>query len=145
MLVRKIDHINIRTARFADTVKFYVDVLGMKNARMPGSPEDRPASFIEDGSGAFAIHLIPVDPADPAADYDRMMRSRRGLEGMPPPSFHGSGAVDHIAFECDDYAQMIERLKATNTPHAEGYVEQINLRQIFVVDPNGITLELNFK
>ena len=81
MMVRKLEHYNIRTTKFEETVRFYVDVLGMRNDRAPMAPPDFPASWIFDDSGVAVVHLTPVDPANPADDnrgdwWDHVPRSR---------------------------------------------------------------------
>src|ERR1700733_8421579 len=98
MLVRKLEHYNIRTTKFEETVRFYVDVLGMRNDRAPMAPPDFPASWIFDDSGVAAVHLTPVDPADPAGSYAKISQYRGG---EPDATFQGSGAIDHVAFECE--------------------------------------------
>jgi hypothetical protein len=40
---------------------------------------------------------------------------------------------------------MVARFRALGMKFAEADVPSINLRQIFVHDPNGVTLELNFR
>jgi len=144
-MIRKIDHYNIRTTKFEDTVRFYVDILGMTAGRPPMASTSSPPSWIYDGSGVPAVHLIPVDPKDPEKSYAERSQFRRGVDITEPPAFHGSGAIDHIAFECEDYDEILGRLKSARRAYAENFVAQINLRQIFVKDPNGVTLELNFR
>ena len=39
---------------------------------------------------------------------------------------------------------MIERLKRNHVPYRERQVPNMDLSQIFVEDPNGITIELNY-
>ncbi len=145
MNVRKLEHYNIRTTRFEDTVRFYVEVLGMRAANPPGAPEGRPPSWIYDGSGTPAIHLTRVDPVDPEKSYEKASQYRKGLEPNDGSSFRGSGAVDHIAFECQGREEVLESLRAADIRFVENHVDFIDLRQIFLKDPNGITLELNFR
>ena len=142
MVVRRLDHYNIRTTRYAETVKFYDEALAMKARRAPMAAVGSPATWIYDDSGAAAIHLTPVDPADPVGSYARISRYR-GAD--PDAAFEGSGAVDHIAFECDGYDEIRTRLQAMELAFAENAFPDFNLRQIFVKDPNGVTLELNFR
>lgn len=142
MVVRRLEHYNIRTTKFAETVKFYDDALAMKAQRAPMAPADSPATWIYDDSGVAAIHLTPVDPADPAGSYAKIA-SYRG--GEPNATFEGSGAIDHIAFECDGYDEIRTRLQAMNVAFVENSFPNFNLRQIFLKDPNAVTLELNFR
>ena len=142
MVVRRLEHYNIRTTRYAETVKFYDEALAMKARRAPMAAAGSPATWIYDDSGAAAIHLTPVDPADPVGSYARISRYR-GAD--PAAAFEGSGAIDHIAFECDGYDEIRARLQALELAFAENALPDFNLRQIFVKDPNGVTLELNFR
>jgi catechol 2,3-dioxygenase-like lactoylglutathione lyase family enzyme len=142
MTVRRLEHYNIRTTRFAETVKFYDDALDMKAQRPPMAPEGAPPSWLYDHSGTPSIHLIAVDPADPQTSYARVV-SFRGSD--PDAAFEGSGAIDHIAFACEDYEDIKGRLEAMKVDFHENAFPNFSLRQIFVKDPNGVTLELNFR
>jgi catechol 2,3-dioxygenase-like lactoylglutathione lyase family enzyme len=142
MVVRRLEHYNIRTTKFAETVKFYDDAFGMKAQRPPMVPADFPATWIYDDSGVAAIHLTPVDPADPAGSYAKIS-SYRGEE--PDATFEGSGAIDHVAFECENYDEIKARLQSMDLKFVENSFPNFNLRQIFLKDPNGVTLELNFR
>jgi catechol 2,3-dioxygenase-like lactoylglutathione lyase family enzyme len=142
VIVRRLEHYNIRTTKFAETVQFYDDVLGMKAKTPPMARKDGPASWIYDDSGVAAIHLTRVDPADPVNSYARAAKYR-GAE--PDASFQGSGAIDHVAFECDGLDEFKGRLRLQQVPFVENSFPTAGLHQLFVKDPNGITLELNFR
>jgi catechol 2,3-dioxygenase-like lactoylglutathione lyase family enzyme len=142
MMVRRLEHYNIRTTKFAETVKFYDDALGMKAKRAPMAPEHMPASWIYDDSGIPAIHLTPVDPADPIGSYSKIAQYRGGEVDA---TFEGSGAIDHVAFECEGYDEIRQRLQAMDVKFVENDFPGFNLRQLFLKDPNGVTLELNFR
>jgi len=142
MVVRRLEHCNIRTTKYAETVKFYDDLLGMKVRRAPMAPADLPPTWIYDDSGVAAIHLTPVDPNDVLGSYARIGRYRGG---DPNPAFEGSGAIDHIAFECEGFDGMRARLEGLQLAFVENAFPSAGLRQLFVQDPNGVTLELNFR
>jgi hypothetical protein len=59
-------------------------------------------------------------------------------------SLTGSGAVDHIAFFADGLAQMLEHLKVCGVAARQRTVPAIGLHQVFLDDPNGIVVELNY-
>ena len=142
MTVRRLEHYNIRTTKFAETVKFYDDALGMKAKRAPMASADTPASWIYDDSGVAVVHLTPVDPADPVGSYAKMAQYRGG---EPNATFEGSGAIDHVAFECEGFDEIKVRLQAMKVKFVENSFPNFNLRQLFLKDPNGVTLELNFR
>lgn len=145
MKIRRLEHYNIRTTKFDETIRFYVDVMGMRNGPPTGLPADFPPSWIYDDSGTAIVHLTPVDPAEPEKSYEVYSQYRGGPDKADPPSFRGSGAIDHIAFECVGIDEAKARLERAKIPFAENNIAQMNLRQLFIKDPNGITLELNFR
>ena len=57
---------------------------------------------------------------------------------------HETGSVDHVAFTGEDAAEMRERLTARNVKFEERQVPGRPLRQIFVHDPDGVQIEINF-
>ncbi len=59
-------------------------------------------------------------------------------------ALQGSGAVDHVAFFATGLPQMLARLQAQGVPARERTVPLLGLHQVFVDDPNGIVVELNF-
>jgi catechol 2,3-dioxygenase-like lactoylglutathione lyase family enzyme len=144
MPIRKFSHYNIRTTRFDETVAFYRDVLGMKNAVPTGAPDGTPPAWLYDESGEPIVHLMSVDPADPEKDYAARRAGKTNTEKRPPPAFAGSGSIDHIALACEDWDDMVARLRRHDVPYRENQ-PRVNMRQLFIVDPNGVTLELNFQ
>jgi len=142
MRIKRLEHYNIRTTKFEETVKFYDDILGMKCKRAPMASEGTPPTWIYDDSGTPVVHLTPVDPKDPHGSYSKMAQYR-GAD--PDAAFQGSGAIDHVAFECEGFDEILGRLEAKKVVFAKNEFPNFNLRQIFVRDPNGVTLELNFR
>ena len=57
---------------------------------------------------------------------------------------HGSGAVDHVAFFATGLAPMRATLARLGIAAQERAVPGIGLHQVFVNDPNGIVVELNY-
>ena len=145
MAVRKLQHYNIRTTRYDETVMFYRQVLGMRSTRPPGASAEAPPTWLCDESGEAVVHLIPVDPEDPKGSYAKMVRFRGEPSEKSPVGFSGSGSIDHVAFSCDGWDEMLARLRAQNVSYTENHLPRFNLHQLFICDPNGVTLELNFQ
>jgi catechol 2,3-dioxygenase-like lactoylglutathione lyase family enzyme len=140
----KLDHCNIRTFDLDATVEFYTNVVDLRDGDFPG-----PRSFgawLYDSSDRPILHVISIDPKDPEAALGRI-RQRIGVLGgeLNVESMKGTGTIDHIAFECTDYDGMESKLKGRGMKYTTSDVPSIKLRQIFVNDPNGVTLELNFR
>ena len=56
-----------------------------------------------------------------------------------------TGAIHHVAFECDGFDETVEKLKARGLEYGYNEIPSIPLRQLFVADPNNVLLELNFR
>jgi len=131
MTVRALDHVNLRVADVAATVAFYQDLLGMTATPPPGASDVSRSVWLCDGAGRAVIHAS-----------DARMRTPTGEGGAAK---HGSGVVDHVALECTAYDDMDARLTAAGCDLRRNTVPQISLRQLFLVDPDGVLVELNFR
>ena len=140
----KLDHCNIRTFDLDATIAFYTDIVELKDGAFPGTRAM--GAWLYDASDRPILHLIAIDPKDPEAALGRV-RDRLGALGgdLDLGARNGTGVIDHIAFECDDYDKMKSKLEARGLTYTSSDVPSINLRQLFVNDPNGVTLELNFR
>ena len=135
MLINSLDHCSIRTAKLKETRDFFVETLGLKDGERPDFPF--PGAWLYIG-GAAVIHLIGVDPDDPSGLQEYVGGETRA------EFLQGSGAFDHIAFRANDSSVLIERLEKADYAYRERQVPNMDLFQIFVEDPNGITIELNY-
>jgi hypothetical protein len=52
--------------------------------------------------------------------------------------------VDHIAFLASEPGGLIRRLKERGIDYQPRSLPEFDLYQIFIKDPNGLTIELNF-
>ena len=133
MTISKLDHYSVRTADVDGTRRFYEETLGLKDGPRPPFPF--PGAWLYCGDSPV-VHVIGVDAKDAGG-----LQSYLGERG---PSAGGTGAVDHIAFVGTDFAGMRERFRALEVPFRERKVPALDLDQLFVTDPNGVTIELNF-
>lgn len=134
-----INHLAIRTLDLAATRRFYVDGLGLADGPRPAFPF--PGMWLYSGdtstSSNAAVHVVGIDPADPEG-------LKTYLGDRDTSTLHGSGAVDHIAFYATGLASTLDRLRALSIPFRERTVPGLGLHQVFLDDPNGIVVELNF-
>jgi catechol 2,3-dioxygenase-like lactoylglutathione lyase family enzyme len=121
MSVIGINHVNIRTMDVAASTKFYVDVFNFEFRQGP-VVNGHQANWLCDKSGRAIIHF-------------------RILEAESS----STGPIDHVALDCEEQSQILERLKALDIRFA--VVEDLlpGVTQVFVKDPHGVPLELNFK
>lgn len=134
MPVDKLAHFSIRTSALRESCDFYCRVLGFREGFRPAFPFPGAWLYIGDDP---VIHLIGVDSEHPAglANY---------LGDRPQSQLRGGGAVDHLAFAASDLRSMRERLGAMGVPFRERTVPGLGLQQLFVDDPSGVVIELNF-
>jgi len=72
------------------------------------------------------VHLVDISPTD-------------------EPQKPDSGVVHHVAFASQGFAAMKERLKSKGMAFDSRQVPGGDLWQIFVNDPNGVLIELNYE
>jgi catechol-2,3-dioxygenase len=63
-------------------------------------------------------------------------------EHHPAP---GEGTFDHVAFTCNDFDAMLARLEAMGAEFRVADVPHTRIRQVFLRDPAGNGVELNFE
>jgi catechol 2,3-dioxygenase-like lactoylglutathione lyase family enzyme len=119
MTILGMDHYAIRTDKLEPTKAFYEQALGF--AEGPRPPFKFPGYWLYCGA-VPVVHLIGRDAA----------------------GVGDTGAVDHIAFRGEDVAAMRERLTRQGIAFEERTVPKLNLTQLFMHDPNGIKIELNY-
>src|SRR5690606_11728126 len=57
----------------------------------------------------------------------------------------GTGPLDHIAFNASGFEETVDRLEALGITVSQNKLDDIGLRQLFIKDPNGLMIELNFR
>ena len=139
MQIGVIEHYNIRTEKLATTVQFYTEVLGFRNGPRPGNPPSHTGAWLYSGDTPV-VHVTAFDRNDP----ERMKWVNDYLGQRDLDSLQGSGSIDHVAFRGQGYDEMVARCRSLEVPARERLVQALKLRQIFVTDPNGISIELNF-
>jgi catechol 2,3-dioxygenase-like lactoylglutathione lyase family enzyme len=125
MPLRNLNHVLVLAEDLEATRDFYVDVLGLDMGERP--PFKFPGYWLYLGNQAV-VHL---------ASKDRGSTEAGEVAG-------GTGAIDHIAFEASGLADMMVRLKGRGIPVRQRVVPGLGLHQLFIQDPNGVTIELNY-
>ena len=134
-----LNHFSIRSTDLDACERFYVGVLGLSVGPRPDFPF--PGLWIYRGDHAdpanAVVHIIGKDMAAPAG-LDNYLGERAEA------TLQGSGAVDHIAFFADGMAAMRAHLEANKVAYRHRVVPAMGLQQIFVTDPCGVVIELNY-
>jgi catechol 2,3-dioxygenase-like lactoylglutathione lyase family enzyme len=127
--VEALDHVNIITADVEGSARFYAQLLELEPRDGPPPLTHENARWMYDEAGRAIIHINSLDCP---RLYERDIR--------PGPT----GALHHVALRCSGYAQIRARLAQHGLEHRLNEVPAVRLRQIFVLDPNSVLLELNF-
>jgi catechol 2,3-dioxygenase-like lactoylglutathione lyase family enzyme len=134
-----LNHFSIRSLDLPACERFYCGLLGLQIGPRPPFPF--PGLWLYAGDiGQYSnavVHIIGVDRNDPEG-------LKQYLGDRDESSLHGTGAVDHVAFFASDLAGMRDRLRAQGVESRERKVPALGLHQVFVDDPNGVVVELNF-
>lgn len=134
----RLGHYSIRTNDLDASRRFYTEALGLRVGFRP--PFNFPGLWLyadEDETDFGVVHIIGTDgeSADSLKDY---------LGDRASDTESGGGVIDHMAFIANDFAGTKERLARLQLDYTERAVPSLNLSQIFVLDPSGVTIELNF-
>jgi catechol 2,3-dioxygenase-like lactoylglutathione lyase family enzyme len=134
-----LNHFSIRTLNLDATTRFYADVLGLQVGPRPPFPF--PGVWLYSGDhGNYAnavVHVIGLDANNPNGLNQYLgERDNTGL--------HGSGAIDHVAFFITGLAAMEKKLTALGIAYRAREVPVLGLIQLFLDDPNGVVVELNY-
>jgi catechol 2,3-dioxygenase-like lactoylglutathione lyase family enzyme len=127
--INALDHVNIIAADLDGTARFYAELFGLERRDAPRPLTPQNAQWMHDDAGRAILH---INSEDCPRAFPR--------EVAPGPT----GAIHHVALNCSGFDEMIARLDARGCERQVNTVEAIGLRQIFMTDPNGVLLELNF-
>lgn len=119
-MIKRMDHFTIVTDQLDRTRRFYTDLLRL--AEGPRPPFPVPGYWLYTGNQAV-LHVIGVDQ-------------------MPEPR---RGVLDHMAFHAEGLSETLDHLDKADIRYkiirAPG---DIRTWQVFLFDPNGVEVELDF-
>jgi catechol 2,3-dioxygenase-like lactoylglutathione lyase family enzyme len=134
----RLAHYAIRTADLEASRRFYTEVMGLRVGHRPPFPF--PGLWLyqqEDQSTSAIVHIIGVGPDDP-----KSFEGYWGIGSSKPRS--STGSFEHIAFLVNDWPHMRTRCGVHRVDYVERSVPELGLHQVFLHDPSGVTLELNY-
>ena len=132
MPVTTLNHYLVRCNDLEKTRVFYCDVLGFEEMPRPDFPF--PGYWLG-VDGQIQVHMAPHGIANAETYY---------LGTAKDSATTNSGVIDHIAFLATEPEAMHRRFESVGVPTRKRYFPEFNLFQMFVVDPNGLTIELNY-
>jgi catechol 2,3-dioxygenase-like lactoylglutathione lyase family enzyme len=132
MPLTELNHYLLVARNLERTRKFYQDVLGLELAERPdfGFP-----GYWLSANGEICVHLASQAPNKIRDTF---------LLKKHPKGTRGSGSVDHIAFLAQNPAEVRSRIQKHKVPMHFRSFPDAKLFQIFLKDPDDVTIELNF-
>jgi catechol 2,3-dioxygenase-like lactoylglutathione lyase family enzyme len=132
MPLTELNHYFVRANDLERSRRFYCEVLGFEQLPRPDFPF--PGYWLGVG-GKVQVHMGPHGIPNAGLYY---------LGSTPQSSTHDAGVVDHIAFSATDPDALAARFEAMGIQSRKRFLPEIGLFQMFVEDPDGLTIELNF-
>ena len=133
MPLTHLEHFLIQTEDLDGTVAWYTDVLGMEQGPHPDFKMPVRWLYLSDEP---VLHLT--------VGGENVSENRKKYLGQQSTATKGSGVVDHVAFRATGLADMIAHLDAKGVDYTKRQVDDQELFQIFLIDPNEVKVELNF-
>lgn len=124
MTIDSIHHVSINAPpEVIDATRdFYIEVLGLEEGFRPDF--GIPGHWLYQGDHPM-IHLIALGNGNDDATRN-------------------NGYFDHFAFRCSDLGAVMAKLDTRDIHYSRADNEELQQTQLFVTDPAGITVELNF-
>ena len=133
MPLSHIEHFLLQTSDMEKTRAWYVDVLGM---RVGPNPDFK--------FPVFWLYLGDKDVVHVTEGGKGVSDNRKKYVGQQSDAASGTGVVDHIAFRATGLRDMIAHLKSLKVDFKQRQVDDQGLYQLFMFDPNGVKIELNY-
>jgi catechol 2,3-dioxygenase-like lactoylglutathione lyase family enzyme len=133
MPLERLEHYLVLSDDIETTRRFYCDALGMTAGFRPEL--EFPGYWL----------YVAATPCLHVAEWQSYAVWTKRV-GIPiSTKARGTGPVDHIAFNASDYDGMLARLERFGIEPYRNILDDIGLRQLFLYDPNGVAIELNFR
>lgn len=132
MPITELNHYLLVAQDLERTKDFYQKVLGLELAERPDF--GFPGYWLKTGED-ICVHLASQEPNE-TRDLFLLKKHPKGTGG--------SGSVDHIAFLAKDPREVRERIQKNNVQMHFRSFPDARLFQIFLKDPDDVTIELNF-
>ncbi len=132
MALTELNHYLVRANDLEKTKDFYVKVLGFEVMPRPDFPF--PGYWLG-LNGKIQVHMGPAGVPNAELYY---------LGSPKHAATNNSGVVDHLAFLATDPEELVRRLREMGISFRPRSFPESELFQLFLQDPNGLTIELNF-
>jgi catechol 2,3-dioxygenase-like lactoylglutathione lyase family enzyme len=127
------EHFLLQTEDIEATREWYEKVLGF---RVGPAPDFK--------FPVYWLYLGDRDVLHITTGGKNVSENRKKYVGQESDVSRGTGVIDHVAFRATGLHDMIEHLGKLGIDFKERQVDDQGLYQLFLFDPNGVKVELNF-
>jgi catechol 2,3-dioxygenase-like lactoylglutathione lyase family enzyme len=132
MPLTELNHYFVRVLDLERTKDFYVDVLGFEVMPRPDFPFN---GYWLGVNGKIQVHMGQAGIENEELYY---------LGTTKESALDNSGVIDHISFLATEPEKFLARFNDLGIGARPRSLPEAELYQIFIKDPNGLTIELNF-
>jgi catechol 2,3-dioxygenase-like lactoylglutathione lyase family enzyme len=120
MALKRLDHVNVRTANLEAMIAWYATVLGLEPGPRPPFPFGGAWLYCD---GFPIVHLVEVREAPPDAPALKL---------------------EHFAIRAENEAEFQAHLQAKGVPYQKADVPGFGIRQFNIWDPDGNHIHIDF-
>ncbi len=133
MALTGMEHYLVLTSDLGATRDFYENALGMAQGFRP-----------QLGFPGYWMY-IGATPVIHIAEWNSYTAHSTAKDIPVTKPAASTGAFDHVAFNAQDFEAVVARLDRHGVKPARNLVSKSGMRQLFVFDPNGVKIEINFR
>ena len=141
MSIKRLDHVNFITHDMPKTIEFYCKVIGLIHGQHLSIDTAQSVYFYIPDNDVAILHVGNAKADKKQPKFERLAELEKKHDGR-----FSTGAFDHfcLALDDEDYVIYIDKLEKTHIPYQTYCHEDMPLKQLWLLDPNGVRVELNF-
>lgn len=141
MAIKRLDHVNFITYHSEATIGFYTQVIGLTLGDSLSIDTSQSLYFYIPGQDVAILHVGHAASHKMQPKFERLADLNSQHQGQ-----FSTGSFDHfcLAVDAQDYNDFVERIEKNGLPYKTYCHEDVLLKQIWLLDPNGVRVELNF-
>ncbi len=141
MPIKRLDHVNFITHDMPKTIEFYCKVIGLVHGQHLSIDTAQSVYFYIPDNDVAILHIGNAKADKKQPKFERFAELDKNHDGR-----FATGAFDHFCLALDDrdYAIYIDKLDKMRVPYQTYCHEDMPLKQLWLLDPNGVRVELNF-
>ncbi len=141
MSIQRLDHVNFITHSSEETIAFYCDIIGLELGNRMAIDTSQSLYFHIKGDDVAVLHIGQAAFLPDKNKFERFAQINEDNHGE-----FSTGPFDHfcLVVDDDDYQIYLERFQEKAITYQSYTHSDRDLKQLWLLDPNGVRVELNF-